>query len=218
VFQIAHESGVPLSQALEGFAENSCGGRHTQWAKTLAQRLSDGISLRDAVKINGMDPLLASLLSSPSGRSLGGFVSGYIKHLLLLSQWDEKLKTTMLYPVILIWMVVMNLFLINIIVFPVFAAEHALNGTAPSLFMKILFFADGGSWPFSLIVPGMIIWLAIDATYSVFFLQPERLPFSLFGRMMGSQKLQNWRKRAGFSPRWLCFLKVASLSIKRSVC
>lgn len=188
--EVADKSGIPLTQGLDQMATNFGGGKASQWAGQISSRLKSGSSIAESVKdLRGFDPLLSSLISVNEGRGLADLLVGYSNYLVLFAGVSEKVNTTILYPVILSWLAVLNLLLLNFMVFPQVLFEQGYSlGTTP-LLIQMLSFSAPATWPISLPLPALIVFTALNGIYTLVFASYRVLPYTLLGRLTGLEKM-----------------------------
>lgn len=163
--EAAHSSGFPFAAGLLDMARATPPGRVREWMHGLSNRLQAGNDLAVSVReLPGIDPLLAALLAIPSQEAVPRLLHSYERFLLYLQEVGERLRSVLLYPVIMLWLGLGNLFLVNFTFLPLLMLEYAGKAMEPPWLLQMLAVLDRGYWPLSLIFPVALAFLALEAT------------------------------------------------------
>jgi len=189
LLQTAQSSGLPLPRGLVEISETIDDLKAAEWAKTIAKRMTEGRSLGEsAADIPGMDKVLSMLISIPGGAGLSDVLTAYGRHLVVFRSIAEKMKTAVFYPFIVVWLAVIDLCVMNMMLFPTLEEAFSTKQVSFPIVMYLLYFFNFRTWPVSLIVPTLIFDIAILATKTLFFTPFARMHETFFGRILGLRK------------------------------
>jgi type II secretory pathway component PulF len=160
VLTTALKSGRALPETLLGLNPSSAEAKAVAWCKSLGKHLSEGYSLEEAVKkLSCFDPVLARIMPLLGENRLIHVLETYTRYLVGVESLNQKISVAIFYPFIVLILIVLNLFYLNLHLFPAASVDLTEAGRAPSLLMKLLFFADYSLWPMSLVIPTLLLFI-----------------------------------------------------------
>lgn len=197
MMQAAGTTRMNFPRALEELAARLPKGQALSWANDLSEKMSRGHSLGQSIKsLEGIDPTLAALLSVPGGYGFESLLTAYSRYLLLFTRLSEQIKTAILYPMLVLWISLLNLAILNLFVFPVMRAMFEEQHQQAPLILRLLFIGDSDHFLVSLPVPLAIAALAVMAARVWLVVPPQEMPSTLFGRLLLLSQL-NHAERIG---------------------
>lgn len=184
LMQAAEASRLNFPRALRDLAARIPDGQAQRWANTLSDRMARGHSLAEAVKsLEGIDKTLAALLSVPGGFGFESLLTAYSRYLLLFARLAEQIRTSLLYPLIIIWIALMNIAVLNVFVFPAMHAMFIEQKQGIPMIIRVLYIAEPSMYPFALVIPLLMSFLAILGTRVWATVPPHEIPSTLFGKI-----------------------------------
>ena len=199
LMQAARSSRVNFPRALNELAGQIPEGKPQLWATELSEKMARGHSLGEAIKsLEGIDDTLAALLAVPGGYGFEAVLMAYSRYLVLFTKLSEQVRTAVFYPLLMLWLSVMNIALLNMLVFPAMQTMFdAQNQDAP-LIVKLLAIGDGSNLPVSLPLPLLIIGLAVVATRTWLIMPPHEMPDTLFGKFLALPQMAHAERTGRF--------------------
>ncbi|MEW6711022.1 MAG: type II secretion system F family protein [Candidatus Riflebacteria bacterium] len=159
ILAIALKSGKTLPDSLLSLKQAKGGGEAVAWCHGLARKIADGKSLETAVKeLSGFDPVLAKLMPLLGEDRLISLLEAYTRYLVVLETLNQRLNASLAYPFLLLILLNFNLFHLNFFFFPGVVEQINHAGQRPNLLLRMLNFADPAFWPFSMIIPALVIF------------------------------------------------------------
>ncbi|HOT29125.1 MAG TPA: type II secretion system F family protein [Candidatus Ozemobacteraceae bacterium] len=185
LMQAAEASKLNFPKALRELASRLPDGQAQLWANTLSDRMARGHSLAEAVRsLEGIDQTLAALLSVPGGFGFESLLTAYSRYLLLFARLAEQIRTALLYPLIILWIALMNVVILNAYVFPAMKAMFLEQKQTVPVVIRLLYFLDPAMYPFALALPLFIAFLAITGTKVWLTAPAHEIPATLFGKLL----------------------------------
>lgn len=169
LMSLSLRSGKPLPESLMTMSGQRKDTKSSQWCSDLSRKLSEGLSIDEAVRaLKGFDPVLARLMPLMGEKKLITLMETYTAFLISLETVREKLKAAFIYPVLLIGIILMNILHLNFILFPKMQEVIALTGATAPLPLNLLYFANYLYWPFSIVLPCITLAIFIVMVKSMF--------------------------------------------------
>lgn len=185
LMQAAEASRLNFPRALRELAARLPGGQAQQWANTLSDRMARGHSLAESVRsLEGIDDTLAALLSVPGGYGFESVLTAYSRYLLVFARLAEQIRTALLYPLIILWIALMNVVILNVYVFPAMKAMFLEQKQVVPGVIRLLYFLDPSMYPFALVIPLVMVFLAINGTRVLLTVPAHEIPSTLFGKFL----------------------------------
>lgn len=185
LMQAAEASRLNFPRALRELAARLPEGQAQRWANDISDRMARGYSLAEAVRsLVGIDETLAALLSVPGGFGFESLLTAYSRYLLLFARLSEQIRTALLYPLIIIWIALMNAVVLNLYVFPAMKAMFLEQKQAIPAIIQFLYFLDPAMYPFALVLPLFMAFLAINGTKIWLTVPAQEIPATVFGKLL----------------------------------
>lgn len=184
LMSLSLRSGKPLPESLLTMSGQKKDTKSSEWCSDLSRKLSEGLSIDEAVKgLEGFDPILARLMPLMGEKRLITLMETYTAFLVSLESVREKLKVAFIYPVLLIGIILMNILHLNFYLFPRMQEIVVLTGAAAPLPLKLLYFADFLYWPFSMVLPFITLAVFVFMLKSLFEekLDSDNFVLKIFG-------------------------------------
>ncbi len=183
----ASKSGKPFVYALEYLTKNQYDDKAIKMAESIANKLKNGYSIDEAVKnIKDIDPVLARLMPLLGNERLVKVFAIYSNYLVKQETSLKQISNLVWYPLLVMVLSFLIIIYLNLYYFPVVHSMATFHSFFDSWSLKLLYFMNTSYWPFSLIIPGIIIYLIIDCT--IFMIFGHFLSSSLWSRLSGIDK------------------------------
>lgn len=158
IMQVAMQDSVPLPTALKAYSSSNLNQEAAALAEALAKDLEEGKTVHHASKrVQTIDPVLAKLLPFILEKKLVSVLERYLQFLIVLENLTEKASTLAFYPFIISVLLLATLLHLNFYMFPNFYDFFTAEALTPSLTFRLLYFAKIAYWPFSLLIPSLIV-------------------------------------------------------------
>jgi type II secretory pathway component PulF len=169
IMQVAMQDSVPLPQALNAYADSNENQEAKSLANAIAKDLKEGKTVSQATqRLNELDPVLSKLLPFVLEKKLTTVLERYIQFLIVLESLTERARALAFYPFVISIMLLISLLHLNFHMFPQFLSFFTAEGIEPNLMFKLLYFAKLSYWPFSLILPSIIMVFVVLSFAFVF--------------------------------------------------
>lgn len=185
LMQAAEASRLNFPKALRELAARLPEGQARRWADDLSDKMARGHSLEESIKsLEGIDETLAALLSVPGGFGFESLLTAYSRYLLLFARLAEQIRTAMFYPLIIIWIALLNVAVLNVHVFPAMKGMFLEQKQAIPAVIRFLYISDPDMYPFALAIPLLMAFLAVMGTRIWITVPPHEIPATLFGKFL----------------------------------
>ncbi len=185
LMQATEASRLSFPRALRELASRLPNGQAQRWANTLSDCMARGHSLAESVRsLEGIDETLAALLSVPGGFGFESLLTAYSRYLLVFARLAEQIRTALLYPLLILWIALLNVVVLNVYVFPAMKPMFLEQKQAVPVVIRFLYFLDPTMYPLALAIPLFMAFLAINGMKIWLTAPAHEIPSTMFGKLL----------------------------------
>ncbi|MBQ2591714.1 MAG: type II secretion system F family protein [Candidatus Riflebacteria bacterium] len=191
----ASKSGMKLIPALDKITNNNYNKQSIIWIRDLVDKLKKGYSIEEAKdSLKGLDPVLGRLLPLLGNEKLIRVFEIYTKYLIKQETCNKQIRCLVWYPLLVMLFAFGFVLYLNFHSFPLMVSMSSLETTLDGLGIRLLYFANASLWPFSLMIPGLMLYLIADcAIYMIF---GRFIKTSLWAKISGLDKADEMNEKA----------------------
>lgn len=204
---IASKSAKPFIQALDLLKLSGKDTLAIKWAEELALKLKRGYSVDEAVEeIKSIDPVLAKLMPLIGNERLVKLFEIYTKYLIKQDTCFKQISCLVWYPLIVMILGFLVIVYLNFYSFPLMESMVDFEGYLSTWSLKLLYFSNLYYWPFSLVIPSLLLFLIVDC--SIFMITGKFFNYSLWSKISGLSKATKMNERARLAALLYLYLDV----------
>ena len=191
----ASKSSIGLINALEKFNNNSNKKQSIIWINELIDKLKKGYSINEAKdSLKGLDPVLARLLPLLGNDKLVKVFEIYTKYLIKQETCKKQMRCLVWYPLLVMILCFGFIVFLNFYSFPNAETISVIENSFDAWSFRLLYFANVTFWPFSLIIPGLMVYLIFDCT--IYMITGYFSDFSLWAWISGLKKASEMNEKS----------------------
>ena len=165
----ALRTGLPLTTSLGILNNSSSESLSSKWANDISELLKKGYSVEEYTeKLKEMDPVIVRLLPLLGNNRLIKVFEIYTKFIIKQETCCKQIRCLVWYPLLIMALAFGVVLYLNFVTFPVMDSMVELSGFFNTWSLKLLYFSNIFYWPFSLIIPLLLLLLIIDCSKYMF--------------------------------------------------
>ena len=191
----ASKSGMRLIPALEQLTNADKGKQSIVWINELVEKLKRGYSIEEAKNsLKGLDPVLGRLLPLLGQEKLIKVFEIYTKYIIKQETCNKQIRCLVWYPLLVMIISFCFILYLNFYSFPLMETMSSLENTLDGWCIRLLYCNKISLWPFSLVIPGLMLYLIIDC--AIYMISGHFAVHSLWAKVSGIGKADELNEKS----------------------